>query len=228
MTVPGKAGGTNHGGLVTQSQPIGQSIRFPVVQQTASRFVPARPEVKVAIVGFSDEAQLRQAPTSPHSVGRFQLTPTSSTNEQAGLRKAGDVWQQVPGSRLNIILLGDGEPTSSDNMFKEPADAAIEVANELKAKGARIATIGCRGPGMDFDHLRALASSPAMAWEAQAGNLTPIFLQASNSITSNKWGQFGTELVVFVIDESGSMAEGDKKTQAEQAVAASIEFLKSF
>jgi hypothetical protein len=226
VTIPGKTGQAS-GTVATQSRPIGQSVRFPVVQRAVPRTVASRPEVKVAIVGFSDDADVKQAPAPPHSVRAYHLEPTNSTNEQAGFRKAGEVWSKVPGSRLNIIFLGDGEPTSSDSIFRDPAEAALEVANALKAKGARIATIGCRGPNIDFEHLRALASSPALAWEAQVGNLTPIFLQASNSFTSNLWGQFGSELVVFVIDESGSMAESEKKTQAEQAVAASIEFLKS-
>ncbi len=206
------------------------SRRFhaPAVQDPGSREVGAsrHVEAKVAVVTFSARAQVVQAPAPPHEAAPFTLTPESTTNEAAGLELAGEVQRaQMPHARLNIVLLGDGVPTAGGGLFGCDATAAEKVAHTLKQQGARIATIGFAGPTMDFGHLRKLASSPALTFEAQAGNVTPIFLLATQSLTVSRWGQQGAELVVFVIDSSGSMDEGNKKQEVEAAVAASIEFL---
>lgn len=185
-------------------------------------------DLRAAIITYSADAILRAGPAHPSHFTRFELHPDASTNEAAGLRLAGEVCrQQLPGSRLNIILFGDGVATTGGGWFCDPGKAALDIAKGLKKQKARIATIGFRGPSMDFDHLRALASSPALAWEAQAGNVTPIFLAATQSMTSNRWGQGGDEFVAFVIDESGSMDEGNKRVEVEAAVNASIEFLRN-
>ncbi|HOH52015.1 MAG TPA: VWA domain-containing protein [Candidatus Hydrogenedentes bacterium] len=208
------------------------SRRFPppAAQNPGSRKLEASRgiEAKVAVVTFSARAQVVQAPAPPHEARPFTLTPDSSTNEAAGLELAGKLHrEEMAHARLNIVLLGDGVPTAGGGLFGSDSAAAEEAAQLLKQQGARIATIGFAGPTMDFGHLRKLASSPALTFEARAGNVTPVFLLATQSLTVSRWGQKGAELVVFVIDSSGSMDEGNKKQEVEAAVAASIEFLRT-
>ena len=193
--------------------------RPPVVQQ--------KPEVKVAIVGFSEEAEVRQTPVPPDLVRAYFLKPDSSTNEAAGLRLAGELWQKyMPNARANAILLGDGEPTSGGGFFGSDKEAALKEAHELKQRGARIATIGVHGSTMDFKHLQSVASTPALAFDAHVGGIARVFVHATQTVTSHRWGQTGAEFVAFVIDESGSMAEDNKKTEVEEAVNASIALLQ--
>ncbi|MCL4218030.1 MAG: VWA domain-containing protein, partial [Candidatus Hydrogenedentes bacterium] len=171
-----------------------------------------------------------QAPTTAHQILPFTLEPKSSTNEAAGLQLAGEVWQQhAPNRRLNIILFGDGEPNTGGGVFFcSAAKAAVKEADKLKSQGARICTIGFKGSSYDPDHLRELASSPSLNFHAKAGNIGNTFLNATQTITQMGQRNSQGELVIFVIDESGSMDEGTKKPEVEQAVKNSIEWLRTF
>jgi len=218
-----------------------QSIRANGSQRTPSFHAPLpaewigrppavrqRPEVKVAIVGFSDEAVVRQEPVPLGQVRAYFLRPDASTNEAAGLRLAGDLWKQyMPRARASFLYLSDGEPTSGGGFFGDDKEAGLQEAQTVKQMGARIATIGVRGSTMDFDHLRSIASTPALAFEAELGGISRVFMHATQSMTSHRWGQTGAEFVVFVIDESGSMEEDNKKAEVEEAVNASLALLRS-
>jgi hypothetical protein len=228
VTKTGSVRFSGDGNSISDRSHYGSKLNPVELWQPPQRDLVAQSSVdlRVAIITFSANAELRAGPAHPSQIPLFELRPRTSTNEAAGLTLAGEVCQrQVPGSRPNIILFGDGVATTGGGWFGDPGKAALDIAKGLKQQKARIATIGFRGPSMDFDHLRALASSPALAWEAQAGNVTPVFLTATQSMTSNRWGQGGDEFVAFVIDESGSMDEGNKRVEVEAAVNASIEFL---
>ena len=208
--------------------PQSASIRVPMVQVVSGNghVEPTGRNVEVGIITFNSKARVHTPPTSPQNVGGFVLSPKSCTNEAAGLELTEEIWQQhAPNSRLNVILFGDGEPTAGGGLFGGHGKAAVEVARGLKDKGARIATIGFKGPSYSAAHLRELASSPALTWEASAGTVMPAFRQASVTIVSNNWMQGEGELVMFVIDESGSMGEGKKKQEVEEAVAASVQII---
>jgi Mg-chelatase subunit ChlD len=180
---------------------------------------------QVAIITFKDKAQVWAEPDAPVRIPRFTLNPDGSTNEAAGLCLAGEMAKRHgAGACLNVILFGDGEPTAGGGLFGSDVKAAVDEANELKSQGARIATIGFEGPTIDFSHLREIASSPALALRARAGTVTSAFVNASQSLTQNR-RQTGPELIVFVIDCSGSMDEGSKKQEVEEAVRASLEYL---
>ncbi|MCC6487443.1 MAG: VWA domain-containing protein [Candidatus Hydrogenedentes bacterium] len=230
MTKTGSVRFSGEGNAVSGRSHYGSKLNPVELWQPPQRNLVAQNTVKlrVAIITFSANAELRAGPAHPSQIPPFELHPDGSTNEEAGLTLAGNVWQQqLSGSRLNVIVFGDGVATTGGGWFCDPGKAALDIAKGLKQQKARVATIGFRGPSMDFNHLRALASSPALAWEAQAGNVTPIFLTATQSMTSNRWGQYGAEFVAFVIDESGSMDEANKKAEVEAAVNASIEFLRN-
>jgi uncharacterized protein YegL len=218
----------------------GQSVRANASQRAPSFYPPVphewagrplatkqKPEVKVAIIGFSDEALVRQEPVPLDEVRPYVLDPDASTNEAAGLLLADEIWQRhMPQARANVILLSDGEPTSCGSLLGDPKQAGLQASDNLKRKGARVATVGVAGSTMDFAHLRSVASTPALAFEAQEGGIARVFIHATQSVTGRGWGQTGAEFVVFVIDESGSMDEGNKQAEVEEAVAASLALLR--
>ncbi len=201
--------------------------------KTADIFTPPRHREtatapKVAIITFNDKAKVWAEPAAPSQIPRFTLNPCGSTNETAGLRLAGDLATRYGADTcLSIILFGDGEPTAGGGLFGSDIRAALDEANELKSKGVRIATIGFEGPTMDFAHLREIASSPALALRARAGTVTAAFVNASQSLTQNRRRQTGEDLIVFLIDESGSMDEDTKKDEVEEAVQASLAYLST-
>lgn len=207
----------------------GASFQAPVPKEWAGR-LPAtqgRVETRLAIVGFSDDAVVRQLPVPPDQVSAYSLVPDALTNEAAGIRLAGELREKhMPHARLNLVVLGDGEPTAGGGPSGDDKQAALNIADDLKRKGARIATVGVHGPTMDFKHLQSLASTPALAFDAHVGGIARVFVHATQSITTHRWGQAGAELVVFVIDESGSMEEDNKEAEVEEAVAASVALLK--
>ena len=183
----------------------------------------------VAILTFSSNARVAQAPATAHQILPFSLNPMGLTNEAAGLRLAGEIWQQhAPDRRLSIVLFGDGEPTAGGGLFGSDAKAAVKEADKLKNQGARISTIGFKGSTYDGAHLRELASSPSLNWSAKSGQIGHTFLHATQSVTQFGQRHGAGELVIFLIDESGSMDEGTKKQEVEDAVAQSVEFLCRF
>lgn len=215
--------------LPALSKNLPQPARSPIpVLNQAPAIEPHGRDVQVEVITFADEARLRMGPASPGEIATFRLDPDGSTNEAAGLRLAFDTWQQhAPSSRLSVILLGDGEPTSGAGLFGNDAAAALVAAQAIKGEGGRIATIGFRGPSMNFDHLEELASAPSLAWEASSGQLADIFREASTRVTSRRFPSTAADFVVLLIDESGSMAEDSKKAETESAVAAAIRFLST-
>jgi uncharacterized protein YegL len=218
VTVPERASATVQAESAAMPMPIRQ--RVPALGR-------GRDDMLVEIVTFDDHAHVRVSPCPVNMVSPFTLHPGGSTNEADGLRLAGEeAGRHCPNARLNLILFGDGEPTSGGRWHKSDADAALEEAEKLKRRGARIATIGFEGGGsMDFHHLRQLASSPSLALEARSGRLTAAFLNVTHTLTQDRWDHQGPELVAFVIDESGSMNEGTKKEELEEAVRSSLAFL---
>ncbi len=195
---------------------------------TTARYREITAAPKVAIITFNSKAKVWAEPAAPNQIPRFTMNPSGSTNEAAGLQMAGELAKRHgAGPRLSIILFGDGEPTDGGGLFGSDTKAAVDAADELKGVGARIATIGFDGPTVDFAHLREVASSPALALRARAGTITSAFVSASRSLTQNRLRQTGEELIVFLIDESGSMDEGTKKREVEDAVRASLEYLST-
>lgn len=197
----------------------------PAVSGPSPQWTPVSMEPTVAVVTYSDDAAVRVAPSKPGAVGSFVLSPDGGTNEVAGLALAADLWRQhAAQDRLNILLFSDGEANQGGY---DPKQAAVEKARELKKAGARVATVGFGGTSADLDHLRTLASSPALAFETRAGSVVSAFLNASQSLSQRSGNFNGREFIVFVIDASGSMDEGNKREEVEQAVNASIGFLKT-
>ena len=179
--------------------------------------------VKVAIVTFSDDAKVHTQPTSPENIKPFVLKPDASTNEKAGFELADGIWHKYcSANSADIIFFGDGDATSGG---ADPAQAAVDTADKLKKKGARIAAVGFEGETMDPHHLRALASSPALMWMAREGTLAQIFKTASRSLSSRRFQKDNEMFLIFVIDTSGSMNEDNKKHELEHAVDSSIAYL---
>ncbi len=215
-----RAGANQRAPSFRAAVPVEWAGRLPAVKQKS--------ETKVAIITYSDEATLVQEPVPPDQVRAFFLRPDASTNEAAGLRLARQVrLQYMPQARLNLVILGDGEATSGGGPLGDDKEASLAEADILKQEGTRITTIGLRGPTMDFNHLRSLASTPALAFEAQSGQIARVFVHATQSLTSYRWGQTGAEFVIFMIDQSGSMDEQNKKEEVEEAVRKSIALLAS-
>ena len=225
-TVPTRRMATVSGRASTWKDTTSAGVPAPIEHRSPAPTI-RRNEMLVEIVTFDDDANVEVSPCPPGMVPPFRLNPAGSTNEAAGLRLAGEEAKRYcPNARLNVILFGDGEPTSGGRWHKSDSDAALEEAEKLKRQGARIATIGFEGGGsMDFQHLRQLASSPSLALEARSGRLTAAFLNVTHTLTQDRWNHQGPELVAFVIDASGSMNEGTKKTELEDAVQKSLAFL---
>lgn len=226
---PSRRSGNDDSPQLPSPASLPQTAGFLIPGQPSimARDVPTRRrDIRTAVVTFNGNAQLRLGPVPSSDLGRFRLNPHGSTNEAAGLRLARETWQQhAPGSRLKIILLGDGKPTAGGGFFGGHERAAIAEAAEIKKQGGRIATIGFRGPSMDLEHLQELASSPGLAWEATADTLAPIFREASTRLADGDSRPDVCDFVVLVVDESGSMDEGSKKAETEKAVAATLRFI---
>ncbi len=192
--------------------------------------VPAVPnkgmDIRAAVVTFASKAHVRINPTAPNDLPIFRLDPSGSTNEADAFRTAGEIAQaHGDGARVSALFFGDGEPTAGGGFWGDHADAALKEADRVKQHGITVATIGFEGD-VDFKHLNRVASSAALCWKAREGNLTKVFTLATQTLTQQNPSASG-ELVIFLIDESGSMGDGTKKEECEEAVNASFEFLRS-
>lgn len=204
--------------LVRQSSNGVDRSRLPDEWRGGPPMIQQKQVVWSAIIRYSTDASVYQDPVPPQEVRPFVLRPDASTNEAAALTLARVMWQNFnPCARTKIVLLSDGE---ADDKI-----AAQDAADELKRLGALIATVGVRGPTMDLAHLHKLASAPALSFETQTGGIVSAFVRASQSVSSRRGGEKGPMLVIFVIDESGSMEEDTKKAEVEEAVKASLAHL---
>ena len=181
----------------------------------------------VGVITFSHTATVHTDPTPPENLSRFTFTPFGGTNIAAALKLASKVHAKVaPGDELLVVLCSDGDASFGGGITRNHAGAAIKKAEELRAKGARLACIGFAGGGYDFDTLRKIASSPSLFWRANEGSLASIFVQTSQRITQQGTRNDRDRLLLFLIDTSISMEEAGKQRECEEAVNAGFAFLR--
>lgn len=198
----------------------GTSMNLPMMPLRGGR----KEQIDVAVITFSDDAEIRIPPCSAHHVSSFTLMPDSGTNYKAGL----ELVQNLTAGYRRVLLLvcGDGEANQGGGLFGCPSKAAIKAAQDLKDKGVRIATIGFEGPSYDPQFLRSLASNPALVEKTYSGRVQHSFVRATQTLTAGAAKDNGPMLFIYLIDESASMNEENKKPEVEAAFRESLQMLK--
>ncbi len=187
-------------------------------------FLPDTP-TQFSVVDFDTSATLLRNFTGDQSLIESAInTPTSrgATNWEAGLLEAQGSFDPRPNPNL-VVFASDGEPNKyGDNQGPgnglDPAalNAAIEVANGIKASGTRIITLGIGGGGGPFfwggydeinsDSLIAISSQDAYYEVDGFDDLA----QTLSNLASQLCG--GTITARKVIDQDGNIQTVDDQT----------------
>ncbi len=214
-------------GPMTMRRPL----TIPVVERR-------RPNVNVAVVTFNDDAEV-VVPLSPvEQVGAFPITPDGRTNGAAAFAKADEILHGDPGRiyrKSAVVMLSDGDFTFGGGGFLgfggNPAEAAIKESKALQAKGTRVGSILFSGDESARESLKGVASSPSLFMEAANGQLMKAMLSLTRTMTQAAGSASESTrpgmAVVFLIDSSGSMGEGSKKSEAEAAFLRCVEDLRA-
>lgn len=193
--------------------PVSQSLRGS-----------GRKKIDVAVITFSDNARIQTAPTPVHEVDTLYLEPDSGTNYKAAFKEALSLCHGY--GRVLVLVEGDGGANVGGGFLSNPEEAAFKAAQELKDCGARIAVIGFDGATHNPDFLRGLASGPSL-WEVTySGQVQQSFVSATTTLTNGPRAGSGKTLFIYIIDESGSMSEGNKQQEVEAAFRSSLQVLK--
>lgn len=169
----------DHSGSMSDSAGPGTELtKLEAAKQAAIAFLRAVElgTDQVAVISFDDSARLEQGldiQLEKISAAISALQPGGGTNIADGLLAG---FNELKGSRGRkdaarvIILLSDGQSPARD------------AAQQIKAEGARIITIGL-GPDVDEDELRATASSPTdYYFSPDATQLEAIFQTIARTI----------------------------------------------
>jgi len=145
---------------------------FNTVKKTAKDFINNLSDGdQVAVLSFGTEAMLesvlnsnRQLAVRALELMTISTTTFEGTNMESGLKKSFEELKtkSQAGKRKVIVILTDGVPTepTSSEIAGYPVISAQTVANEIKAFGVEIYTIGF-GQGINEGFLKTIATDDA-------------------------------------------------------------------
>ena len=212
-----------HSHRIPTQSPIGTKVRTESVNALAR---PAS-AIYVACITFNEQAELI-FPLSPVSqVPSIKIKPSGGTNGVPGLDLAYNVLFGDPTriySNLNALVMSDGD-------FNSGGGPEEIEAQFLKDAGVKIGSILYDSGSSDANALRKIATSTGLFFEASRGDLAQKMLNASRTMSQtvsaiSQQNRIPGTAFVFILDASGSMAEGSKKEEAERAFALTVDQLQ--
>jgi len=151
----------------------GQPLRD--AQEAAKRFIDnLQPGDQVSVVSYSDFADRQSQLTTDFDSAKQsidRLSDLNNTNIAAGLEEGFETLRAAPvDDSLVLILLTDGRP-NRPGIPTQARAAALRAANNIKAAGVDLFTIGFAGTGgLDEDLMREMASSPDQYRQTPSGD----------------------------------------------------------
>lgn len=140
---------------------------------------------QVGLVSYNDEAEVRQGLTSSERglVDAVEgLSAEGRTNFEEGLAKGGQVLAGGDGEKRIYVLMSDGAPNEG-----KVGDELIAYAGELKARGAKIYTVGFNEGAQGYALLSAMASEGCHYEVKTAEDLAGFFADIADEISGTRF-----------------------------------------
>lgn len=143
---------TTNGRLTAMKSAINQLSKTLLTTENAN--LPANEQIQMALISFSDNANLRQSFTTSNST--FQRTvnglrASGNTYWDRALEKADDTSSNRSNAQKYIIFLSDGDPAGRNVDWTQSIyEDAVEVGRGIVASGVQLYSIGIQPSSMSW------------------------------------------------------------------------------
>lgn len=143
---------TTNGRLSAMKNAINQLSKTLLTTENAN--LPANEQIQMALISFSDNANLQQSFTTSNStfqrtVNRLQAS--GNTYWDRALEKADDTSSNRSNAQKYIIFLSDGDPAGRNVDWTQSIyEDAVEVGREIVASGVQLYSIGIQPSSMSW------------------------------------------------------------------------------